>query len=118
MDLTNKLRSQGVGFVCACCEKLRRRAVRGLLCCEAAIDGKDCCGPISGGFFPLYEGPLTRRTIATTCFVCGDKATKVLVVHHGEGEYVGACDCHIGMCPVTDGEYESSKTMVPAEDLR
>jgi len=86
--------AQGYAFVCATCEKLHRAHNSGFTDgCEAALSGKDCAGPIVGGNFPLYEGPLTKEALATMCFRCGKEADIAVQPKTG-GQMIGACKAH------------------------
>jgi len=87
-------RAQGYAFVCSLCEKLHRAHDVGYTKgCEAAMQGKDCAGPIAGGDFPLYEGPLTRHALASMCYRCGAEAVKGVQPADG-GKVIGACAEH------------------------
>ncbi len=86
---------QGVGFVCAHCDKFWEGARNGLHHCMAAEQRKPCVGPISGGTFPEYSGPL-EEVMSDHCFVCGHRATHS-VIHQGavDSRKVGVCDTHL-----------------------
>lgn len=89
--LASVFRSQGYAFVCSFCEKLHRAHQVGYTKgCEAAMQGLDCAGPIAGGDFPLYEGPLTKHTLASMCYRCGAESVKG-VQPAGGGKVIGAC---------------------------
>jgi hypothetical protein len=63
--------------------------------CEAALGELDCGGPPSGQSFPLYEGPLTAQTMATTCFFCGDQAAEAVTTAAQPERFVGVCKRHL-----------------------
>jgi len=86
-DGVTKLIGMGYSHVCAMCEHMHRAASAGSDSC-----GKDCCGPIGGGAFPMYEGVMSRDAIARTCYACGSRANKLLSTPNG---YIGSCDDHL-----------------------
>lgn len=86
--------AEGYAFPCATCVKLYWAKERGLDECRAGYEGKVCGGPLVGLGFPEYEGPLTRQAIATHCFRCGQRASKVVEGNRGPG-YVGVCKRHL-----------------------
>ena len=98
----NKLRSVGYGFACSTCKKLQRSLERGTVMhgCEAQQAQIQCGGPIVGLSFPQYEGPLTKQGMATTCFVCGVRANKILQAD--DGGYVGCCNEHMDLVSVRE----------------
>jgi hypothetical protein len=62
-----------------------------------------------GKSFPDYRGLLTKTTIATHCFRCGNPAIDTFQM--ADGGYIGACRSHAGML------YPSSSTrMIPDKD--
>ena len=60
--------ANGLSAICATCETFWEADDRGADSC-----GQACGGPVSGGDFPKYKGPLTN--FAALCFVCGGKPT-------------------------------------------
>lgn len=88
---------EGYAFPCACCKKLWRNRAKGIDGCEAAQLGERCGGPLVGMSFPLYEGPLTPQTIATTCMRCGDPADEAVDSWDTPGRFVGVCKKHAPM---------------------
>jgi len=90
-DQVKKALSMGFAFPCACCKKLWWGFERGLDRCKAAVEGQDCGGPVVDQAFPLYEGPLTRHSIANMCFRCGKNADEAFVTPTG---WVGTCKYH------------------------
>jgi len=93
MGAVKKLMGEGFGFTCAACQKLHEGLLRGAEVCSEGLAGNDCGGPLIGLSFPLYQGPLTRETIAKTCFMCGVDANKILQAE--DGGYVGVCNTHM-----------------------
>lgn len=85
---------EGYAFPCAMCVKLYWGKERGLDECRAGFEKKVCGGPLSGLGFPEYEGPLTRHSLATLCFRCGQPASKVVEGNRGPG-LVGVCKKHL-----------------------
>ena len=59
-------------FVCLSCNRLReaREKDPGAERCLAALEGKECGGPLVGMSFPHYAGPL-EGALHKVCFVCG-----------------------------------------------
>jgi len=105
-------RAQGYGFVCSMCEKLHRAYGVGYTKgCEAAMKGLDCAGPIAGGDFSLYEGPLTTQTLAALCYRCGVDATKGVQPSSG-GKVIGTCDEHFEQIRPQSGKALVSKSRV------
>ena len=68
-----------------------------------------CGGPFVGKSFPLYTGPLTRATIATHCFRCGERAHEAIVTE--DKGYVGVCKKHLNSTVPT-----SSDTLIPVSE--
>jgi len=95
MSNVKQFLAEGFAFPCACCHSLWRAKAKGMDVCEAALSSKDCGGPMSGMSFPLYEGPLTPQSIATTCFFCGDRAAKTVTTNAQPTTYVGVCKRHL-----------------------
>jgi len=98
MEKVKHLMALGFAFPCACCEKLWRKFDAGRhpskeLYCEGFDLGLTCGGPVAGLSFPHYEGPLTRQTIAMSCYHCGKPANKIFQADL-DGGYVGACNEH------------------------
>lgn len=91
---------EGYSFPCSMCEHLHRGRDLGLKdaegnpVCVAGYQGKVCGGPLAGLGFPEYQGPLTREAIATHCFRCGQRASKLVEGNRGPG-YVGVCKRHL-----------------------
>lgn len=93
-DRAQEALAKGYAFPCAMCVKLHWSIDRGLTQCRAAVDQKECGGPLAGLAFPEYEGPLTREMIAKLCFRCGKPASKLVEGNRGPG-YVGVCKRHL-----------------------
>lgn len=86
--------SAGTVFTCATCEKYWWGVERGLPHCKAAAEGKACGGPLSGGTYPEYEGPL-KGALKEWCFVCGARSTRLAIPKKGGGSAVGVCSKHV-----------------------
>lgn len=101
MEKTRRLMRSGYAFPCSCCD---------LLIDPRVGCGKVTCGgPFAGRSFPCYQGPLTKMTLATRCFRCGDRVEEAIVAR--DGGYVGCCEKHLNstlpnnadtMIPVTE----------------
>ena len=99
------LMSMGFAFPCSFCTRMFLPPGRKVPMCSM----KSCGGPFVGRSFPDYQGPLTRTTIATKCFRCGDDAHEAIVAKD-EG-YVGVCKKHLNSTVPT-----SSDTLIPARE--
>ena len=82
---------RGVGFTCAHCEKFWWGVDNSTDGCKAKHERKECTGPLGGGAFPEYQGPLTGH-ITRFCFVCGQTPAGAAVVKGGR---VGVCEKHM-----------------------
>lgn len=77
----------GVSLVCAMCENFWSAQDRGADDC-----GQVCGGPMSGGTFEKYKGPVTD--FSQMCFVCGNQARHA-VRAAGSVRVLGCCDRHV-----------------------
>src|SRR5580704_18062553 len=77
----------GLSAVCAMCENFWSAQEKGLSGC-----GQRCGGPMAGGAFDKYRGPVTD--FSKFCFVCGSKATHA-VRATGNVRVLGCCATHI-----------------------
>jgi hypothetical protein len=88
--------ASGLAFTCAHCLKYRRRAdapdFDGR--CEAAVQGLRCVGPMGGGDFQHYEGPLTEDARRLFCFRCGIASVAGLRVCNS-AILIGICEHHL-----------------------
>lgn len=92
-EMIRHARSRGVSYVCANCTKFWRGIEAGQAQCVSLNEGKRCGGPISGMTFPEYQGPLSRNTFPSICFVCGVEA--IAGVRVGDSsELIGVCTDH------------------------
>ena len=84
---------EGVGFVCAHCDKFWWSFRRRLDKCKAFHDGKECAGPGKFMAFPEYSGPLKGK-FHQYCFVCGRKPdyTLKIPIGHGLERNIGICE--------------------------
>ena len=96
------LMSLGYAFPCSFCTRMFLPPGKQAPRCTM----ETCGGPFSGRSFPSYSGPLTRTTLATRCFRCGDEASEAIVAK--DGGYVGVCEKHLNSTIET-----SSDTLVP-----
>jgi hypothetical protein len=79
--------NDGLSIVCAMCENFWSAHDAGLSSC-----GKKCGGPMSGGAFDKYKGPIVD--FSSFCFVCGDSATHGIRAV-GNVRILGCCDKHV-----------------------
>lgn len=78
-------------FVCSTCEHHKIATGKGLHTCAM-----DCGGPLVGGAFPMYKGPLAGN-LPNWCMICGirsDAAIRVQANGIDKG-FVGVCEAHI-----------------------
>jgi hypothetical protein len=92
---TQGLMKLGFAFVCACCTRLTSGSsvVR-----ETNCGMTDCGGPLRGRSFPMYQGPMSRQSMATLCFRCGVKAK--WLIQTADGGYLAVCRDHSIMLPL------------------
>lgn len=87
-------RAQGYSYACAMCERLHEGLRRGVDGCT----GSRCAGPMAGGDFPEYQGPLTHDMMARICFVCGqDAAFRLKPKTSHVTKTLGICQDHQGL---------------------
>lgn len=79
--------NSGLSVVCATCEHFWAAQDRGSESC-----GQRCGGPMSGGAFDKYKGPITD--FSKMCFRCGAPATHA-VRAVGNVRVLGCCREHI-----------------------
>lgn len=111
-------RAQGVCFVCSLCQRWYEGEDRGLT--DVVGDTRcssmnGCCGPVWGGYFQEYTGPLGGY-LHKYCYLCGKDATHVA---RANGFYVpiGLCKKHaIEIKRVTAREDPKGIVIVIAED--
>lgn len=96
--------ADGVGFVCASCDRYWWGKARNSAC-QAAVVGEECGGPLAGLSFPEYKGALTGR-LERFCFVCGSDPTAWASVR---GVMIGVCGKHVSMI----GSYSPEGTKPP-----
>lgn len=89
-----RLVSEGVSFVCAMCDHWWWSHGRGLAVCRAAVESRECSGPIGGLCYPEYSGPL-KRNLVRFCFRCGAQSIAAVEVF-GKG-MCGVCGEHMEM---------------------
>ncbi len=77
----------GLSAVCAMCENYWSAADAGENSC-----GQRCGGPISGGSFDKYRGPIVN--FSSLCFVCGSKPTHLVQAKDSFRSF-GACSTHV-----------------------
>ena len=100
------LMSLGFAFPCSFCTRMFKPPNREAPRCSM----QTCGGPFAGRSFPDYQGPLTRTTIATNCFRCGEAASEAIVAK--DGGYVGVCEKHLNSTVET-----SSDTLIPSTEV-
>jgi hypothetical protein len=79
--------ANGLNVACATCTHYWNAVDRQLENC-----GQKCGGPMSGGTFEKYNGPITDFSVI--CFVCGDKATHAIRAQ-SHVRVLGCCEKHI-----------------------
>jgi hypothetical protein len=79
--------ANGVSIVCGTCTHFWVAADKQLNNC-----GQKCGGPMSGGTFEKYSGPITD--FSAICFVCGSKSTHAVRAKDSM-RVLGCCDKHI-----------------------
>jgi len=98
----------GLNVVCATCENYwnaRDRGVPDGRC--LAVDG--CGGPIAGGAFHEYKGPMTQ--FDQFCFRCGNKATHAIRVSE-HPRVIGVCVEHIELMKKLKPEGKQAPNLV------
>ncbi len=98
-DQIRKAMAKGIGFACATCDNFGWGVQHGLPACKANSENKFCAGPMGGGAFPEYSGPL-KNVLTKYCFVCGRQACAAAEVKPLPGStvksgMVGVCEEHI-----------------------
>lgn len=101
------LMSLGFAFPCSFCMNMLLPRGKQVPRCEM----KTCGGPFVGRSFPDYSGPLTRTTLATHCFRCGESAKEAIVTK--DSGYIGVCDKHLNSTITT-----SSDTLIPSAQVK
>lgn len=66
--------------------------------------GRDCIGPMGGGSYPEYHGPLGRVNLPQYCFRCGRESDAAVESTKDRG-LVGVCEDHLKL--LRAGTYES-----------
>lgn len=79
--------ADGLSGICAMCENFWEAANKGLGSC-----GQRCGGPISGGAFDKYRGPIID--FSNFCFVCLNQATHAVRTKNNP-RVLGCCKQHI-----------------------
>lgn len=118
VDRARRAVAQGLAFPCATCEHYWRAADRG----EAAC-GQPCRGPLRGGAFESYQGPVEDFT--RWCLRCGGEASRAIRAA-GASRAFGVCAAHEGFFLTLRPEAGDSAVLevlspvrvIPAEALR
>ena len=105
----SKLRGDGYSHVCSMCEHMHKALAEGRGLCGQ----ENCAGPIGGGSFPKYVGPMSRDAIARSCFACGKEANKILLTPDG---FVGSCNEHLRWVSLSQAKSEPIETLTPASE--
>lgn len=79
-------------FICATCPKLHALRSRGKSGCLGNIGGRSCSGPMAGGSYPEYSGPLAKDMTAR-CFLTGADSTGA--VEMPDGKLIGVSELAI-----------------------
>ncbi len=86
-------------FPCSTCNRLRAGLEQGIDGCTAPDEepGMICAGPLAGGVYPLYSGPLTPESMRERCVFCGSHETvgHVEVRVFGLPRRFGLCAKHL-----------------------
>lgn len=88
--------AEGFSPVCATCTHLMRARERGVSAC-----GQSCGGPLSGGDFSAYQGPMTMDRMAQWCFFCAAEASygvrvqQSAALRNGSRRVFGVCAQHL-----------------------
>lgn len=110
---TNKIRearSIGLSFICSMCENWHEAVSKNLvdkdgdvLCMKWA----SCRGPLDGGAFEEYTGPLGNN-VNLYCHVCGGESQlRMEVGLHGKDRPLGCCkECYSRIFSGCDKQYE------------
>ena len=83
----------GLSVVCSTCKKYwgaRDRNIPGDTC----LAKRGCSGPVGGGDFPEYDGPVSD--LSRWCFKCGADS-KYGVQVTGRSRVIGVCEEHVNM---------------------
>lgn len=83
------MRANGVGFVCSMCERMHEGKGLGLPGCTGT---EACRGPMGGGTFQEYRGPLGETLLGTSCFACGGEARYKLKPKTIGARVLGLCE--------------------------
>lgn len=89
LDRVHLAIASGVSGVCALCQNFWSAEDRGLDSC-----GERCGGPMSGGAFDKYKGPITD--FSKFCFVCLKPATHAVRAKDNP-RVLGCCQSHVGI---------------------
>jgi hypothetical protein len=57
---------------------------------EPRCSVQNCCGPVWGGYFEYYTGPL-KGNLHAWCYLCGEKSTHVVSSKSVPVEKIGVC---------------------------
>lgn len=95
----------GFSFVCAMCVKLHagREAYRTKDWKMVKCLGEKCCGPMGGGGYPEYQGPLGAVNLPQYCFRCGRQADAAAESIRDK-RMVGVCEQHLEL--LRSNEYD------------
>jgi len=111
-------RAQGVCFVCSLCQRWYEGEDQGLedQVGETRCAAKNgCCGPVWGGYFQEYTGPLAGY-LHKYCYLCGQDATHAIKVK-GIALPIGICKKHaVEIKQVTAREDPHGIVIVVAEE--
>lgn len=104
--------AEGMSFICATCHRYwEGRAARADRCTAKG----PCRGPMGGGSFPEYDGPVTD--LRRWCFRCGVEASSGVRVA-GTERIFGVCDRHLPdvsrLAPVQGGPGHLLEILRPA----
>ncbi len=89
-------RADGVCFMCSMCSHWHDGESQGLMddLDDTVCTEKDCRGPVWGGSFPRYNGPISGYK-HNHCYLCGEAATHHVWANGKEGDKIGLCKEHV-----------------------
>lgn len=107
-DDAQAARACGFTFVCSMCVKLHAGRRRENASWEKArCVGRNCTGPIGGGSYPEYEGPLKETSaFGNHCWACGKESPESFISSnrpgHDSGRLIGCCTEHLKLIREND----------------
>jgi len=111
-EATMAARQSGFSFVCSLCLRLHEgNRMAGGDWDTTRCTGTFCKGPLGGGSYPEYEGPI-KDALNRFCFICGTTnpphAIASCLPGHPRDRLLGACDEHAKL--VDEGMFDERPT--------